>query len=440
MKILHTIVKTGLRPVSKDRIGLRPISLLLIFLSFLGFAQAQTIELKQCLDSAVVHYPTYRQAALYDQELELTIKTIKQQNLPQADLNGRATWQSDVTELGIKLPGVSIPELNHDQYKISLDVTQTIYKGGLTSKQIELEEINSQINKKQSFSELYALKQRVSALYFQLILNQKQMELTQILENTLNSKMKEMEAGLQNGILLSTVTNNLKVEIAKLNQQKTELQFEKLKLLSNLKLLTGLNLTAETQFKLPENETSVTQSQSRIEMEIFDLQKKKVEEMKSLSSSKNLPMVYSFANLGYGRPGYNMLSNEFQDFQMIGVGMSWKLWNWNEYKRDRQILDLSSQSINIKKENFEIEIQMALDQQIAEIKKMNELINSDDEIIKLRSQIAETTNVQLLNGTATPAQYIDELNKLNQAKLENELHKIKLSLAQVNYLWIMGKL
>jgi outer membrane protein TolC len=303
-----------------------------------------------------------------------------------------------------------------------------------------LEEINSQINKKQSFSELYAVKQRVSALYFQLILNQKQMELTQILENTLNSKMKELEAGLQNGILLSTVTNNLKVEIAKLNQQKTELQYEKLKLLSNLKLLTGLNLTAETQFKLPENEINMTQTQSRIEMEVFDLQKKKMEQMKSLSSSKNLPMVYSFANLGYGRPGYNMLSNDFQDFQMIGVGMSWKLWNWNEYKRDRQILDLSSQSINIKKENFEIEIQMALDQQIAEIKKMNELITSDEEIIRLRSQIAETTNVQLMNGTATPAQYIDELNKLNQAKLENELHKIKLSLAQINYLWIMGKL
>lgn len=416
------------------------IILLTAFSLLVMFSNAQILELKTCLDSAVTHYPTYKQAALIDQELELRIKTIRLQNFPQADLSGRATWQSDVTELPIKIPNMTIPELNHDQYKVSLDISQTIYKGGLTHKQIELEEINAQINKKQSFIELYALKQRVTGIYYQLILNQKQMDLTNILENTLKSKLAETEAGIQNGAVLGMVKDNLDVELTKISQQKTELQFEKLKLLSNLKLLTGLDVSANSQFKIPEEINSGNTNISRIENEVFDLQKKRSTQMQSLTNTKHQPMFYGFANLGYGRPGYNMLSNDFQDFQMIGVGMSWKLWNWNEYKRDKAILDISSKTIDLKQQNFNLEIQLSLDQQSAEIKKLEELLKSDDQIIQLRTRIAETSGVQLSNGTITPSQYVDDQNKLNQAKLENELHKIKLSMAQVNYLWTMGRL
>ena len=104
--------------------------LLLILLSFPFMVQAQeTISLDECLRLVQINYPLAKQTSLLSEQLELDIDAIKKDRLPKLDLNGQATYQSEVTSLGGQLMNVTIDSPNKDQYRTTLDANQLIYHG-----------------------------------------------------------------------------------------------------------------------------------------------------------------------------------------------------------------------------------------------------------------------------------------------------------------------
>lgn len=49
--------------------------------------------------------------------------------LPQFALSAKASYQSDVTEIPVKLPGVDLKGLSKDQYQVMLELQQKIWDG-----------------------------------------------------------------------------------------------------------------------------------------------------------------------------------------------------------------------------------------------------------------------------------------------------------------------
>jgi outer membrane protein TolC len=76
---------------------------------------------------------------------------------------------------------------------------------------------------------------------------------------------------------------------------------------------------------------------------------------------------------------------------------------------------------------------MELDQQMAEIEKLNEFIESDKTIVMLRKKIAESASAELQNGTITPSAYTTELTQLFESETNLKTHQIQLLLAKANY-------
>ena len=74
-----------------------------------------------------------------------------------------------------------------------------------------------------------------------------------------------------------------------------------------------------------------------------------------------------------------------------------------------------------------------------EIEKLTRLLAQDEDVIRIREEITLIKAVELENGTITSTEYLNELNKENEAKLNLELHQLKLVLAKLNYLIIQGK-
>jgi outer membrane protein TolC len=151
-------------------------------------------------------------------------------------------------------------------------------------------------------------------------------------------------------------------------------------------------------------------------------------------------MLFAFATAGVGRPGFNMLSNDFDDFYMIGLNLKWDLWDWNKNKNEKKMVDINKELIEIQKQSFELNIQLALNQLMSEIDKQKTLVTTDPEIIALHENIVKTAEAQFKNGTLSSTDYIVELQKLNQAKLNFELHQISLVNSQLAYIETLGKL
>jgi outer membrane protein TolC len=153
-----------------------------------------------------------------------------------------------------------------------------------------------------------------------------------------------------------------------------------------------------------------------------------------------MPKLYAFGQLGYGRPGLNMLNNEFDDFYIVGATLKWNFWDWNKTKREKQVYAIQKSMVTTKRENFTKNLSIDLQNRKAAIQKLEEALKRDADIVTLRSGITQIAQSQLNNGVITTSDYLNELNAETQARINLETHKIQLEQAKVSYLLGMGGL
>ena len=99
-------------------------------------------------------------------------------------------------------------------------------------------------------------------------------------------------------------------------------------------------------------------------------------------------------------------------------------------------LKIQQKSLEVQRDIFNLNQQIAETQQNSEMQKLRDKLKSDDEIIALRSEIKKSSSVQLENGVLTSSDFIRDANAENQARQTKSLHEIQLLLAEYNLRWI----
>jgi len=418
---------------------MKPINfiLLLLIVPFLALAQ-QTVSLENCYDLANKNYPLAKQNQLLSQKMDLEIKTISKDYLPKVDLNAQATYQSDVTEVPVKIPNSTINPLNKDQYRATLDINQIIYNGGLQQVNNKIKETQTKVQQQQVAVNLYQLKTRINQLYFSLFLLQERAEILLAKQEQLNSKIAEVKTGVKFGALLPASEKVLEAENLKIKQQLSEIKFDKKRALESLALLTYTPFEENVILAKPTLNLDQNTANNRPELKLFDLQNEQIEISKNAITQNNLPKVKAFGQAGYGNPGLNMLDNSFQTFYMVGLKANWNVLDWNKSKTDKEILSVSENIVSTEKETFILNNKLQLQEMNNEIQKLQEILNTDLEIIALREAVLKSSDAQLKNGVITPSDYIVEFTNLYETKTNYKLHEIQLLLAKANYKTIQG--
>src|SRR5690349_21834676 len=157
-------------------------------------AQDEKLTLQQAYDLAREHYPIIRQKDLVRQTANLTIENLSKGYLPQLNISGQATYQSDVTSVPVSIPGIKIDAPNKDQYKIQAELTQLIYDGGSTNAQINVQNANAQVEDQKTEVELYKVKDRINQLYLGILLVDEQVKQVDFVKNDIQLGIKRVEA------------------------------------------------------------------------------------------------------------------------------------------------------------------------------------------------------------------------------------------------------
>ncbi|MEA5111454.1 hypothetical protein SDC9_21934 [bioreactor metagenome] len=418
--------------------------ILVMMMTVWAIAQERPVlTLDSCHSMAVEHNPLTKQRNLYEEAFRLQSKSIGSNYLPQTTLYALASWQSEVTGFPVSLPGIEIPAVSNDNYKIYLDVNQLIWDGGSVRRQKELEASSMQIDLAGVDAENYRLKESINQLYFSILQFQANEKLLILAMDELYTRLAVLRAGISNGTILPSNADVLDAEIAVIGQALTDLRYNKSAGLYKLGELTGLNTGPETRLILPEYENlplSLTDTKARPEYRIFGMQQEKISRQISLTGIRVMPRLSAFTTLGYGRPGLNMLSNDFESYAMLGARFSWKLWDWNQHRNDQSVLSVQQQIIDTRKEAFEMTQRIALNSLKQEILRIENLIAADHRIVELRKKVAMTAAARLDQGIITSSEYLIEQNALTKAELNLELHKIQLQQSRLNYISTMGYL
>lgn len=430
------------------------ITIISILFSVSIYAQHNaTIKIEDCYLMAEKNYPMLRQKGILDSILQLKIKNWNNNYLPQMSINAQITYQSDVTQ--ISMPEVTMPAIENmppqkiqmespdpmskDQYKISFDINQLLYDGGNTKINKQLEQLNYKIDQKNIDIELYHLKDRVNTFFLAILLYQENEALLQIIKNDLNEKFKKIETQIANGASMPVNANILRAELLKIEIQLEECLQNKKLYLNMLNIITNDNFQTTHQFEQPQVELTNYAKNKRLELELFTLQQQKLHQTSGLFNTRTMPKVFAFMQSGYGKPAFNMLSNEFDYFYLIGAKFSWNIWNWRQNQRDKQIINFQSNIIQTQSEIFDLNQKILLQKEIADIAKYSSIITKDDELISVRKQISETYAAMLDNGVITSTEYITEVNNQLQAELNKKIHEIQLIKAKMNYNFISGQ-
>lgn len=406
--------------------------LMLMILPIVSFGQNK-LSLNDCYNLMNQNYPLAKQTDLLAQQNELDVEIIQKEKLPKFDLLIQATYQSDVTQTPLTIPGTAFEAPNLDQYKANFSVNQLIYAGNKINTSANLKTIESETQQKQIEINLYQLKKQVNQLYFSILNLQERKALLEAKRNQLNTKLKEVKAGVKFGSLLPSSDSFLEVELLKIEQQFIEIDFNKLNLIETLAEIIGVEINENTELENPSISVNTFATIQRPELELFELQKIKIETSEMLVSKNNIPKIVGFATGGFGNPGLNMLENAFKSYYWVGVRLNWNVFDWNATKKERQSILINKNIIDNETEIFNLNTKIELLQQDAEIRKINAFIAADQSIIELQRKIVNTTESQLKNGVITASDYVTEITNLYEAENNLNTHKIQLLLAKANY-------
>ncbi|WP_299576562.1 TolC family protein [uncultured Sunxiuqinia sp.] len=413
----------------------------LIFIGMLTVQVAwgqQPVSLEDCQQWAREYHPLLQQKELYEQMGTLKLENNETNKLPQVDLNAQATYQTDVTEVGIALPNVAIPGQAKDQYKMYLDVKQSIWDGGLTKANAILEQARTATNLQAVEVELYQLREQVNSLFFSSFLIQQNLALLERKLETLTARETQMFSAVENGMRLESDLDQIRAEQVKVKQQQLELQSQRETVVAALAILTGKHPDDLQQLEIESQQPDLNQLPGRPELALFETQTSLLAASSDLLQKKRNPKLFGFGQAGYGRPGLNMLSSDFDTYALVGLGVSWSAFDWKNTRREKEIIQIQQDLVTTRERQFERNIRIALDGEYRKMEQLKALLLSDQELIDLQARITASAASKLENGTITTSDYLQDLNAELAARIALETHKAQLEAAKVNYQTIKG--
>lgn len=401
--------------------------------------EAQSIlKLEEAQARAAANYPLIRQKALAQQQAQLNVSNLQKNLLPQISLGAQATYQSEVTQLPIKLPNITVDPLSKDQYRALLDVNQLIYDGGVIRQQQSLQHLGEKIASQQVAIELQKLRERINQIYLGALLLEYQLGQTAIVEKDLQAGLSRIKAQVSNGTAVKAAQASIEAELIRNQQRAIEISFSKQGLLDVLAVWMGDTTSVQYQLLKPEEQIAAADI-SRPELAYFMLQDSVYQLQNKLVDQKAAPKLSAFAQGGYGRPGLNMLKNEFAFFYTTGLRLQWSISSLYTNKHEKELTRISSRMNEVQKDQFMLQTNAALRQQLAEINKYKQLLSTDQQLIGLRVKVKETAAAQLENGLITPADYVREVQAEDQARQNALIHEMQLLQAIIQYNTISGK-
>lgn len=401
-------------------------------------AAQPVLKLEEAQARAAANYPLLRQKALVQQQAQIGVANLQKNYLPQLSFGAQATYQSEVTQLPIKLPNINVDPLSKDQYRALLDINQLIYDGGVIKQQQSLQRMSEQVAAQQVEVEMQKLRERINQIYLGALLLEYQLGQTAIVEKDLQAGLNRIKAQVSNGTAVKAAQASLEAELIRNQQRAIELRYNKQGLLDVLSVWMGESTGVQYQLQKPAQEI-VAAAISRPELRYFMLQDSVYQLQAKLVEQKTAPKLSAFAQGGYGRPGLNMLKNEFAFFYTTGFRLQWSISNLYTNKQEKELTRISSRMNEVQKDQFMLQTNAALRQQLAEVNKYKQLLATDQQLIGLRVKVKETAAAQLENGLITPADYVREVQAEDQARQNALIHEMQLLQAIIQYNTISGK-
>lgn len=412
---------------------MKRIILSILFAGFSASVFAQ-MTLETCQELAREHYPEVKQYDLIRLTEQYDLSNAARAWLPQLSLSAQATWQNEVPEFlealsgMLSQAGVTIPGLKKDQYKVGLELNQTIWDGGKSNADKRLARTEAAEQRAMTDVDLYTLKKRVNELYFGILLLEEKLSQTYRTIALLESNLDKMRSLVTNGTALASDADAVEAELLTARQQATQIEASRTSYRKMLELFIGEPL--QENLLRPEFEEMATTELTRPELVLFDAKKNRLAAQEALIKSSTRPKFGFFAQGYYGYPSMDyfasMMSNEWRWNLLTGIRMSWNFGAYYTKKNSLNKLRTAQQSIDLQRDVFRFETNLQVAQETGDIARLRKTIADDARIVSLRQSVREAAESKLRNGIIDTNDLLQKITDEAAARSAQSVHEIEL--------------
>ena len=407
----------------------------LLLLSVLAvlFPAVRAQSLEECRQAAEHNYPIIRQYDLIARTTELTVRNIQKAWFPQISVTAQGSYQNKVTawpenlqgmfaQMGIQLQGLS-----RDQYKVGIDVRQTLFDGGTIGSRREIARGEGAVQAAQTEVDLYKIGQRVHEMYFALLLLDEQLRLNADANALLRSNEQQLAAMLKSGTASAGDFENVKAERLSAEQQQTELLSQRQTLQRLLSLFCGIPVDSIRRPAVPNLPSG---ENKRPELRFFDRRLQLTDAQEKALDAQLLPQLGLFAQGYYGNPGLNlfedMMKRRWSWNGIAGLKLTWNLSALYTHRNEKSKLRVQRELIENARQQFLFNNQLDETQQSENVRRFRAIAQRDGEIIALRTAVRKAAESKLAHGIIDVNGLLREINKENAAKTQQAIHEIDM--------------
>lgn len=407
-----------------------------------GYAAHAQTTLDECIGWAYDNYPQIKEMSLIEMTKGIDLKNAAYAWLPHLNISGKATWQSEVVEMPMDIPGMDI-NIPHDQYGLTAEFTQQIWDGGTSRSQKELAEAGAEVKKTQLETNLWSIRSRVQNVFLGIILIDKQLELNRLLRESLERSSEEVKSRMEAGVALPSDLDQVSVNVLSCLQQRASLDADRKSYVKILGLLTGRDMT-DVELAVPQDAVNYVDDgardfETRPEMAFYTAQLKQNEFQRRQLNTLISPKLNLSLQGGYGRPGMNMLSGDFSGYFVAGLKLQWNIGALYTRGLDKRKVNADAQKIDLTRKSFILNSSVEAEQKNNAILKARDVLEKDSEIIGLRQRIRASGENQYREGTIKMNDYLSMLDEEYKAKANESMHEIQLMMAVYDMKNTIGK-
>lgn len=412
---------------------MKRILLLTSLLASLAVCAQPSVE--RCKEMAREHYPLIRRYGLIEQSRDYTLSNAARAWLPQVTLSGQATLQSDVVswpeefESMLAMQGLDMPGIRRDQYKMQIDVQQTLWDGGKSRTDRAIAESEAAQERMSTEVELYAVDSRVEDIYFGILLMQEQQRQIGEMMQRLQTNLDQVNALVENGMAMQADADAVEVQLLTQRQSLGQVEARLQSFRRILGLFIGEEL-GEAPLPMPVAEEPVGYDSERPEMQLMDAQMALLQAREQMVDVSLAPRVALFAQGYYGYPGLNMFENMVSHRWtlngIVGVRMNWNISSLYTSKTSRRQLQNARDNVMLQREVFAFNSRLQAEQESAEVRRIREAIADDDRIVALRSRVREAAEARLQEGMIDTHDLLGKISDETSAKIARSTHQIEL--------------
>lgn len=406
------------------------------------------ITIEQCVEKAMENYPEIRKYDLVSATREIDLSDIDKGWLPRISAYGQATVQNAVPSFPESLSGVlqqmgqSMRGLDKLQYKVGVDISQTIWDGGMSRARRDVSRLTSETQRKSIGVELYAVRQRVENLYFAILLTEEQIAQTGNALALVKGNLEKLRSMLRNGTAMQCDVDMVAAQALTMEQDITRARSAVRGYRQVLEIFIGESL-ADRVLVMPDALMPSDMRPARPELSLFENRIAAAQASRRLSDVALMPKVGFFAQTWYGYPGFDyfksMMNRNLSFNIMAGVKVTWNIDAFYTKKNTARRTAVDTGNILSEKETFLFNTGMQSVSQQEKISGLRSVMADDAKIIELRTNVRKAAESQLENGVIDATALLTKITDENQAKLTARFHEIQLTQEIYNLKYILNR-